>query len=464
MNDNTTHELESTGDVSATHDSCCRYHLFETSYRRQLQRYAPLVLNILAVIVLSGVFPQQSAMACAIGQTCGGGPPPPPSCPTLPAAGAYVVLSSDHTVSTPATAVFDGKLYLAWTGNNESHSIIVSSSCNGLDFGTNVVTNFTTNIAGPGLAEFGGNLWLAWANAGNHQIEIASSTDGLIFGAPYSPIEGLIQSSTGLTLETEQSYAGVHLAAANGLLYAAWAGIDGAHTLQTSFTSAPNQSWSDAVIGTVSLLESSPKATSSGVTATAHSCTVYTVGCVIANVVNNIGNLNFSSGSSSVLVDGPAMTVGPSSNLIMGAVVFAPDVPGQYISNTGYINVVNGIVFGGGSLESVTTLQYQCRTTGNALADGDCDHVTANSGIGLATLDGVLYLAWVPAGQKDIYISKYDISGTGDSAGDYTPVGVPENTGHPCDGQPDLVTFDGNVYMYWMGTNAGTNVLAELIT
>ncbi len=45
MNNNTTHELESTGDVSATHDSCCRYHLFETSYRRQLKRYAPLVLN-----------------------------------------------------------------------------------------------------------------------------------------------------------------------------------------------------------------------------------------------------------------------------------------------------------------------------------------------------------------------------------------------------------------------------------
>ena len=52
------------------------------------------------------------------------------------------------SLTTPALAVFNGRLYLAWTGNNKAHDVNVASSSNGVNFG-NVVTLPESSIDGP---------------------------------------------------------------------------------------------------------------------------------------------------------------------------------------------------------------------------------------------------------------------------------------------------------------------------
>ena len=140
------------------------------------------------------------------------------SCPSLPTRGTKVVLSGDYTRDTPAAAVYNGKVSLAWTGTNADHSLIVAQSCDGLHFGTPVVFGSNTSFAGPGLAAFHGYLWIGWA--GDNRIDLATSTDGLHFGNQF--LVG--------TQQTYNSYTSVALAATNTDLYLAFAGVDAYHT------------------------------------------------------------------------------------------------------------------------------------------------------------------------------------------------------------------------------------------
>lgn len=434
-------------------------------YLRQHRSIFTQALRAIAIAFLSSIIPQQRVMACT----------------ALPVPGTWVALGNGnyHTVATPSAAVFDGNVYLAWTANNASRNIIVAKSCNGLDFSTYVVSNFTTNNSGPGLAAKGNHLYMAWAGAGNHKVFTAFSTNGLDFVDPEAIIEGPIGSNPP-TSGIVQSYAGVHLGAAvndgTPALYAAWAGVDEAHTYQmSSATGSPATGglvWATASGGgaTPSLIDKpTGSVSSSSVTVKVHSCTSYNLSCALAEVFNNIGDfINLGGNAPVPSVDGPTFAVGPSSNILTGGVVLAPTVPGQdAVASSGYIKVLNGIYLSvGPNLGAAGDTTVICRAaySPDSDFDDDCSHVTSNAGIGLAVLNSVLYVAWVPAGQKDIYINGYSISGKGRSISDYSTAPFATiATGHPCEGNPTLITFDGHVYLYWMATNSGTNVLGELV-
>ena len=79
-----------------------------------------------------------------------------------------------------AVAVFDGRLYLAWTGNNKAHDVNVASSSNGVNFG-NMFTLPESSIDGPALTTFDGRLDIAWTGT-NHQLNVESSSNGVNFG------------------------------------------------------------------------------------------------------------------------------------------------------------------------------------------------------------------------------------------------------------------------------------------
>jgi hypothetical protein len=78
---------------------------------------------------------------------------------------------------TPAATVFNGRLYLAWTGTDGHLNVICSAD--GVHF-TNKVTLPDTSHSGPTLAAFNGRLYLGWTGT-NGQVNIESSADGMSF-------------------------------------------------------------------------------------------------------------------------------------------------------------------------------------------------------------------------------------------------------------------------------------------
>ena len=138
----------------------------------------------------------------------------------------YVV--SGATGNVPSLAVFNGKLFMAWTGTDSNHSINVAESYDGLHFGSPVVflNNSSVWYAAPAIAAFNGKLYLTWTGYWAH-INIASSTDGLHFSHQSlvtDPNTGAVQTANGSTA----------LAAVNGKLYVAWSGTDGVNTINVA--------------------------------------------------------------------------------------------------------------------------------------------------------------------------------------------------------------------------------------
>jgi hypothetical protein len=102
--------------------------------------------------------------------------------PNLTFAQTKVVLNEESD-ATPAAAVYNGVMYLAWTGTDGKHTLNVAESTDGLHFGTPAVLNqqSVNGTAGPALAAFNGYLWLAWTGGGD-VINLENSTGGLSFG------------------------------------------------------------------------------------------------------------------------------------------------------------------------------------------------------------------------------------------------------------------------------------------
>jgi hypothetical protein len=126
----------------------------------------------------------------------------------------------------PALAVFDGKLFLAWTGTDSNHSLNVAESSDGLYFSSPVVFGRESSIpsAAPSIVAFNGKMYLYWTG-GFHDINVATSTDGLHYANKslvYSG--GNVMTALGSTA----------VAVANGHIYLAWAGTDSAHTINVA--------------------------------------------------------------------------------------------------------------------------------------------------------------------------------------------------------------------------------------
>ena len=90
---------------------------------------------------------------------------------------------NQQSSTTPAAAVFEGSLYLAWTEND---SVMLWSSADGT-FSTGSPTPFTSSIEAPALAVFNNLLYIAWI-VGN-AIYMSSSDDGVHFyPTPQPPV------------------------------------------------------------------------------------------------------------------------------------------------------------------------------------------------------------------------------------------------------------------------------------
>src|SRR5262249_440343 len=74
----------------------------------------------------------------------------------------------DTSSAAPALAVYNGRLYIAWTGTDAGHHLNVESSADGFNFSNKFVLNYTTTyVDGPALAVYGGVLAIAWVGDGN---------------------------------------------------------------------------------------------------------------------------------------------------------------------------------------------------------------------------------------------------------------------------------------------------------
>jgi hypothetical protein len=142
-----------------------------------------------------------------------------------PAFAETLLATGQTSTEGPALAVFNGNLFMAWTGTDGNHSINVAKSSDGLHFGPPVVfpNNSSVWYAAPAITAFKGKMYLTWTGYQAH-INIASSTDGLHYSNQSlvtNPNTGAVQTANGSTALT---------ATANGTLYLGWSGTDGQHT------------------------------------------------------------------------------------------------------------------------------------------------------------------------------------------------------------------------------------------
>jgi hypothetical protein len=127
------------------------------------------------------------------------------------------VLFPENTIGSPALTVFDRRLYVAWTGTD--HRLNVESSSNGVNFG-NKVTLPESSDAGPALTGFGSDLEIAWAGTDkDHHLNVESSSNGVNFGNKVSLRETNIARRSGVQPAPA-------LASFSGGLYIAWKGTD----------------------------------------------------------------------------------------------------------------------------------------------------------------------------------------------------------------------------------------------
>jgi len=98
------------------------------------------------------------------------------------AAGPLTTLSQT-SVQGPALAIFNGRLYMAWTGTDNPNHLNVAYTTDGVNFTAPVVipNNSSVNYAGPGLTAFNGKLYLSWTG-GSALVNYISSSDGVTWG------------------------------------------------------------------------------------------------------------------------------------------------------------------------------------------------------------------------------------------------------------------------------------------
>jgi hypothetical protein len=114
--------------------------------------------------------------------------------------GNQVTLDQTSKVA-PSLAAFNGRLCLGWTGLDGRLNLI--STPDGIDFGNQVILNQTSGLA-PALAAYDGRLWIAWTGGDSgHHLNVISSSDGVHF--PTAAFETSQSSLAAPALAVEQS-------------------------------------------------------------------------------------------------------------------------------------------------------------------------------------------------------------------------------------------------------------------
>jgi hypothetical protein len=141
---------------------------------------------------------------------------------------AHIVASNgsdELTQAGPALAVYNGKLWIAWTSTDPQHTINLAYTTNGTTFSTPVLVGDNSTNYRPALTAFGGKLYIAWTGTDpGHHLNLAYTTDGITFG-------------DAVTLGSNGSNAGPSIGTfgTSTLMYA-WAGTDGANTLNFAYS------------------------------------------------------------------------------------------------------------------------------------------------------------------------------------------------------------------------------------
>ena len=125
-------------------------------------------------------------------------------------------VSSQQADAAPAMMVWNGTLYVGWTGRNAAHNLnLMTYTPNSKVFGpAQVLTDTTLPGQGPSLVNFKGNLYVAWMGS-DHRLNVGR----------YDPAHPSVLADK-VTLR-ESSNQAPALAAFQGRLYLSWRGTDG---------------------------------------------------------------------------------------------------------------------------------------------------------------------------------------------------------------------------------------------
>ena len=128
----------------------------------------------------------------------------------------------ESTGSGPALAVYNGDLYMAWSGPGSPHHIWYASFNGSTWSAKTELSAVTGTSASPALAAYNGDLYLAWAGAGSpHHIW-------------YSAFNGTTWTAQKELSHVTQVYLSPGLGAFDGKLYLAWIGTASAANVEVA--------------------------------------------------------------------------------------------------------------------------------------------------------------------------------------------------------------------------------------
>lgn len=124
---------------------------------------------------------------------------------------------TDTSIDGPSLCYGQGRLFIAWTGPDELQRVNVMSTANLQQFEQRVTLNESGEF-GPAIAYGAGRIYLAWVGReAPRRLNVMSSTDG-------------VQWTNKVTL-MDQSAAAPALSFIGGKVYLAWVGTDAKHSL-----------------------------------------------------------------------------------------------------------------------------------------------------------------------------------------------------------------------------------------
>jgi len=96
---------------------------------------------------------------------------------------ASAISLSYQSVDTPSFAVFNGRLFMAYSGTDSSHHLNYAVSSDGLTY--TQVSDGNRSGTGPAIAAWNGQMYSVWTGTSDKRINIASSTDGQHFSGQH---------------------------------------------------------------------------------------------------------------------------------------------------------------------------------------------------------------------------------------------------------------------------------------
>lgn len=283
---------------------------------------------------------------------------------------ASAVNLNKHSASHPGLAAFNGKLYIAFTGTDGQ--LNVASSTDGLTFGANTVLSGTNSYRGTALAAFNGQLYLVYVGTdSNHMINYYTSTDGVNWGNK-------------TLFNNYSSTSTPAVAASSNQLIIAWNGTDNNHSLN--------------------------------------------IGCIVC-VAQGFGTKQ-------------TYTEGSPSGVAIASI-------GDRFYVAYQRNTDHAITLMGSSASNPLTLNQASAPTSSS-----------DVGPGMGAVDDYIYIGWPgPEGSQTLKLGRYLYSASG-GLSSYQSEDFP--SGQTSARNPAIASFNGHLYYAWLGANNYLNIEQRL--